>query len=67
MPQLKSAYVIFISVLVSNSCLPVTMDFQAKHSFHLCFARKPKHASQRSNYHNPFLLPPGAFVLIQTT
>ena len=58
---------IHISASLQPTCLPVTMDFQAKHNFHLCFASEPKHTSRRSNQHNPFFLPPGAFVLMQTT
>lgn len=42
----------------------MTMDVQTKYSFHLRFAREPKHTSQRSNQHIPFFLPPGAFFLI---
>ena len=58
---------IHINAGLQPTCLPVTTDFQAKHSFHLCFAMEPKHTSQRSNQHKPFFFPPGAFALIQTT
>ena len=55
---------IHISASLQPTRLPETTDFQAKHSFHLCFAREPKHTSHRNNQHNPLFLPAGASVLI---